>query len=347
MRINHVHAGVALLLCAALLASCSQPSNNQEIVTGPAKEAKVLHLVVEETLTSPQEVQLQAAVNRVGQISDSMLQIEIVTPEQAEQADIRLLSNAQLAKLDGLFAMFSMPFIYDDPSHMTAALNSPEMLERLSQNLSEAQLLPLAALYSGDHCLVTDWKELRRPADFKGSSMAIESKDPRIQDVFGALGVQNMLQSDATEKMLHTSFSVTQGNTKPKQDGEIDTVEISLQKALLLPEDFGTLYLTLTHHAISPLWVVADINAMNELNDFERACLFEGLSGLLGGWEQSYSTREQLIYDQLTQRGVSIVESERATITSALYGSGGTGTERYKPPTYFDSKIYKLIQTFS
>ncbi|MEM1484775.1 TRAP transporter substrate-binding protein DctP [Oscillospiraceae bacterium PP1C4] len=346
---------IALTMCIALLCSCKTSTVEIGVPELQGTKTRTLHFQVSSNLQPEVLEQTDAFADRVAALSGGMLQIEVMTglPDdktvKTKEADLAFLSNIQMAQADQLFSMFSMPFLYDDDTHMSVALNSEEIRSVLSQRLSSRGMVPLMAVYNGSNYLATDRRELRKPSDFKGLVIAMRTDNADKLMFFEALGAKVLPYTLSTVvPLFKTKVEILPKDLKlPSEIVTVDTVELSLEQTLQLLPDPQTLYLINTYHSLSPLWIVANRDVMSQLSDYERAILDEGLAGLVSELERLKIAHEQELLTQVKAQGITVVEVERSTIASALYGNKGSGTDRYKPPVYFDNRIYKMIQSFA
>ena len=153
-----------------LMCSCAptNPGDEQE----PALAGKMLVMEVDSGLGADILSESEAFSKRVEKLSGGALKIEVKAAKtdtghlSQGSCDLAFLSSAQAARADDIFAMLSLPFLYDDASHMSLALNSAEIAGILTRRLTNENLMPMAAIYNGSRCVVTDKGLLRVPSDF-------------------------------------------------------------------------------------------------------------------------------------------------------------------------------------
>lgn len=361
-------ARVLALLCAALLCSCGTQSDSQTGVTATplltvAQEARTLRFTVDEKLPASVLAQADAFADRVAAQSENLLQIVVTTAPLDHNAvkkgetDFALLRNLQMAQADDLFTMLTMPYFYNDPAHMSAALNSESVLGVLRGHLEPSKIVPLAAMYSGSNYLATTAHELRKPADYKGLVVALRTDSAVKLEIFQAMGatVLPYTQSTVTSllgtqvEILPADAHTPSGLLKPDEIVKVDTVEVTLEQALQLLPDPSTLYLIKTYHTITPLWLISRAGVMESLTAREDAILREGIAGLVGEIELERQRREDALLLEIEAQGIAVVDVKRTRLALAnwIYGAKGTGTDRYTPPAGFDPRLYTMLQKFA
>ena len=118
--------GLAVALCG-----CGQQMHSPTLLSSPA-QTHTLVLQVNRNLSRNVLVCVDEFADAVEQMSGGALTVDVQlgypndTTVSREEADMVLLNNAQIARADRLFAMFSLPFLFDNGHHMTSALNSED-----------------------------------------------------------------------------------------------------------------------------------------------------------------------------------------------------------------------------
>ncbi len=123
-RLIAMAVGLAVALCG-----CGQQMHSPTLLSSPA-QTHTLVLQVNRNLSRNVLVCVDEFADAVEQMSGGALTVDVQlgypndTTVSREEADMVLLNNAQIARADRLFAMFSLPFLFDNGHHMTSALNS-------------------------------------------------------------------------------------------------------------------------------------------------------------------------------------------------------------------------------
>ena len=343
-----------ILLLSAMLVLGGCASGTAEMRQISMKITRSLTMQVSEKDAMVRE-EAERFAARVSELSGGMLEIEVQSgfPDHetvaSGEADFAFLSNIQMAQANSLFGMLSLPFTYDDYNHMSIALNSEEMLTLLTDRLAGTNLLPMMAHYNGTSCLVTNRGELRVPSDFRDLAIAMRTDNAEKIRMFEVLGARVLPYSHTSlVPMLGQEVEILPDDlTKPGDLVTIDTIEVDLEQALQLLSDPDSLYLIRTFHNLSPLWLVANQEAFASLSAWEQAVVREGLAGLLAQMELRREGRDRELLAQMVNMGIEIVDIERPEIGVAIYGSSGTGTDKYTPPAAFDRRVYQMIQNCS
>lgn len=289
--------------------------------------------------------------DQVEKLSGGRLAVYVVTGEPDERTimdrkcDMAYLRNLQLAQMEPAFSIFSLPFVYDNSTHMGVALNSEEMLQRLGDMLESKSILPLGAYYNGSSVLVSTKGELRMPGDFRDTVIALRTSSTDKIEVFERMGARVVpYQQSSLAELLGTQVELPP--SEPNKKGErvtIDTIEVTLEQALEIPNDSTPLYAMQTLHNAAPLWLAINRRTWEELTEWERSVLQEAGASLCAGIETDQARREEALINRLQRRGVTLVLSEPRVIAATLYEQAGSEAEL---PAYFNEKLYTLIESF-
>lgn len=350
MMIRRRLTAAAIGLMAALC-GCGQRMHSPTLLSSPA-QTHTLVLQANCNLNRHVQVCINEFADAVEQMSGGSLTIDVQldypddTTVGRGEADMVLLNNAQIARADRLFAMFSLPFLFDNGRHMTSALNSEEVRKILEQRLSEREIFPMAVFYNGSRHLVTGGQELRTAADFRGMTVAMSVGSADETAVFQALGVR-VLPDAGTSLLSRLGERVE----LPAQDGKsesvsVSAVEVTLDQMLDLSHPPERMRLINSYHSMEPLWLFMSSQSFDQLTGWEQAVLLEGCAGLTAGIEERRAAREVSLREQIRSKEIPEVDVERLAIAGVLYGKNGQGTDLYTPPDYFDPRVYQLIQRF-
>ena len=249
------------------------------------------------------------------------------TTVSREEADMVLLNNAQIARADRLFAMFSLPFLFDNGHHMTSALNSEEVRQILEQRLSEKGIFPMVAFYNGSSHLVTGGQELRTATDFRGVTAAMSAGSADESAVFQALGVRVLPYTSALRLGERVELSTEDGKS---ESVSVSAIEVTLDQVLSLEHSSGRVRFINSYHRMEPLWLFMSSQSFGQLTSWEQAVLLESCAGLTAGMEERRSVREAGLREQIRAREIPEVDVERLAIAGVLYGKNGQGTDLYR-----------------
>lgn len=335
----------AMVMSGLLLCSCAVTKPKDE--TSPLPVGRVLSLEVNSKLGSDMLSQSKKFAAHVEQLSDGKLVINVKADETGEQnllqgkCDLAFLSSQEAAQADSIFSMLSLPFLYDDAAHMSLALNSEEMTGILSRKVADKNLMPMAAIYNGSPCIITDKGLLRIPADFKKLVMAIGADSAPKANAFRTLGA--LVSADPSQSLVQIFNEKQTVRDQNGWDlGRADAVELDLDQVPQLLEDPNRLFLIRTSHAIQPIWFMANAQSLSQLDDFEKAVLREASAGLIAGMEQIWEEKETDLIKQFKDDGITVVDAERLEFAAAVYDNEDSDDL----PPYFDRQIYRTIQLF-
>ncbi len=345
-RLAAAAVGLAVSLCG-----CGQRMHSPTLLSTPA-QTRTLVLQAHRNLNQNVLVCINEFADTVERMSEGALTIDVQldnpddTTVSRGEADIVLLDNEQIARADRMFAMFSLPFLFDNGHHMTNALNSEEVRQILEQRLAEKEIFPMVAFYNGGSHLVTGGQELRTASDFRGVTAAVSTASADESAVFQALGMR--ILPDTSASLLSQLGEMVE---LPTEDGKSESAPIIAVEATLdqvarlqhLPE---RIRLINSYHRMEPLWLFVSSQSFGQLTEWEQAVLLEGCAELTAGIEERRAVREAGLREQIHAREIPEVDVERLAIAGALYGKNGQGTDLYTPPDYFDPRVYQLIQRF-
>ena len=335
----------AVVVSGLLMCSCApiSPGDEQE----PALAGKTLVMEVDSGLDADILSQSEAFAKRVEKLSGGTLKIEVKAAEtdtdrlSQGSCDLAFLSSTQAARADDIFAMLSLPFLYDDASHMSLALNSAEIAGILTRRLTNENLMPMAAIYNGSRCVVTDKGLLRVPSDFKKLILATDAGQAENVNVFQMFGtVIAASPSQPAVNAFNSKQEVKDQNGK--LIGNVDAAELTLEQVSELLADPQGLFFIRTSHAIAPVWLLANAQTAGTLSNYEQAVLKEATAGLIAEMEEDWREKENGLIQQFKMEGITIVDTERPEFAAAVYDN----SDSTKIPAYFDRQIYRMIQLF-
>lgn len=113
--------------------------------------------------------------------------LDSVQGVQLGSIDIAVVANGVLANSIPDMSLFSLPFLFDDPEHMSAALNDPDVLEYVNELASERGFRVLGLFTAGTRHIMTTEKPLHSMADLKGLKIRTQ-QNPAQVDAFRAFG---------------------------------------------------------------------------------------------------------------------------------------------------------------
>ena len=298
-------------------------------------QSRTLRLWVGPGAGSPLAEQAELFARQAAEYAEGSLAVEAVWEEpEAGGWELALLDGGQLAQAAPVFAMFSLPFLYDSWEHLGRALNDRQLLGSLSRQLEGVGLRPLAALYGGSPRLVTAGPELRTPVDFRYLTLALGEGQPQQEAAFQALGAR-VVSAPAGQA------AALLGRTA-EDAGPVEAAEASLAQAQALAGQVEGLTLINSCHATAPLWLVARSESWEQLPERQQAAVLEALAGLSGRMALQAQEEERTAREALEAAGAALVEVERPLLAQAVYEGGG-----YQLPDFFDRQLYDWIQEYA
>lgn len=348
---------VAAVLCGAVLCSCAPASQidikkySHEV---PKARYRKMQMVVTSSMSAEVLGQADAFADKVAYLSDGMLQIQVVTGLPDLQhvndgtIDFALVSNLQMSKSEETFSMFTMPFMFRDPVHMSVALNSQSVLDTLSQRIDEDSVALMAAFYGQSKHLATNQFGLQKLSDFSALNIALRMDNSTKLNVFEALGAQVLPYSQTSL----TSLMGTEVSLPGMPEGQtvsINTVEATAHQGEVLLSEKSARYFLKTYHTISPFWLIGNQKTLSSLNEFERAVLQEAVAHMVAGIDSERYQEEQELFAKFEENGMAMVNIRpklRSDIVGVVYKNYAAGSALYPVPEFFDNGLYELIQSY-
>lgn len=350
MRQGSAHSKtlLALLACLLLLSGCAE----KEYVKSPSPVRSVQTLQFEVNTNLDKEFLEQADLFAadVDKISDGRIAISIVRKPSEDlpsaEYDFAYMRNSQIAQLDPSLATLSLPFLYNDASHLSLALNSPEMMKILETRL-EDDVFPLAALSSGNALLATTQaatqKEMDTPSYFQELAIGLYESVPEVKLAFQSLGTDVITFPKGVSLANKLGESI---NTLERPDVKINGVEVSREQILAMSTSSPVLYAVETMHDISPVWLTVKAETWAGFSGWEKAVIQEATAGLISGFEENRSRYRAAWEKEAVKKGITLLQPERQALTAMVYTSG-SGSSAFQIPEYFDKKLFGMIQSYS
>lgn len=338
----------AFLLVLLLLGGCQSSASGPLAATDVHQPMQLLFLV-----DNSLPIEIVEAADRfaddVALYSKGILQVDVRIGASNQEVlrgrgcAISFLYNQQIANLQPAFSMLSLPFLYNDGAHMSAALNSEELMDRWWALLAPYKIKPLSAIYNGTDMLVTNQGALRAASDFNGVTIALHDGNPDKLAAFRALGA-NVLAYQEESLAAHLGESVQIDEKGVVNELSIDTVEVSPEQALSILERPEVLSVINTGHTLSPLWLAINSDDWDRMDDWERAVILEAGAGLTATLEENRRRLDYHLLGEMLAQGATVMDVERRRIANSLYGLDGHGGPGMNMPGYFDARLYQIIQ---
>lgn len=341
-------APLVLLTCLLLLAGCADKQYTKS--PSPVRSVQTLQFEVNTKLDKEFLEQADLFAADVDRISDGRMAISIVRMQSenlpSAEYDFAYMRNSQIAQLDPSLATLSLPFLYNDASHLSLALNSPEMMKILKSRL-ESQVFPLTALSSGGALLATTQaatqKEMDTPSYFQGLIIGLYEGRAEVTLAFEVLGTSVTAFPRGASLVSQLGRAI---NMQEQPELRINGVEVSREQLLAMPSTSSELYAVETMHDISPVWLTVKADTWASLSGWEKAVIQEATAGLISGFEENRSRYQAAWEKEATKKGITLLQPERQALTAMVYDSG-SGAASFQLPEYFDRKLFSLIQSYS
>lgn len=341
---------VVMCLFILLLGACA-PAPEMK-TPSPARATRTLQFAVADTMDKELLEQASLFAADVAEISQGRITVGVFPVSEAlcdtVNYDLLYLSNAQIAKPDSSLETLALPFLYNSTSHLSLALNAPEVKSIVEQRI-ETKFFPLAALSSGTSVLVTDKEtsraEMVMPEFFQKLSIGLISDSKVTADAFQTLGAQTTKLS-TEEATLFFDLPILQAeqtdDTKNDITEELNTLEMSMTQALAVPTTQKHFALK-TRHDLIPIWFVTNTEVWNTFSSWEKSVILEATAGLISRYEEERIRFQASWEKEMEKRGIDTIQTERTAFASMVYNLSDETLSSIK----FDEQLFLFIQSYS
>lgn len=335
---------VCMVLAAiAILTGCGREEGAK--APAPVRSVQTLQFEVNTNLDKEFLEQAELFAADVEKISGGRMVIRVVrrqseAPPEAEY-DFAYLRNSQMAAIEPSLATLSLPFLYSSSDHLSLALNSPEMMKILSSRL-KGLTVPLTALSSGSTLLVTTVSGTQKEVDistyFQNLLLALHEDSGAAIFALRALGAQVVPFPKGTSLMpLLANYHV--------DEMTVNAVEATREEVLAMIGDPSGIFAVETMHDISPVWLTVKPDTWATLSDWERAVIREATAGLISGYEENRRRYRAAWEKEVGKKGIVLLQLEQQVLSATIYNAGSGSTD-FQIPSYFDKKLFDLVQSY-
>jgi len=303
---------VAAILCCLFAASCAAktvdtvPDNAPEKNT-PAQQ-KILTAAVQNGLSDASMQGFKCFSDKVEEISNGSIKIETAKGDDIldmldEGYDIAFASNAEFARANGDFLIYSSPFYFTDYNHLTMTLNSQQFYSAMKNtNLSLLNSMPLGAFYDGNNYIISSREEMYDTIDqYSGRLINIIGEQPLFEEVL------NALDADVKEREIDYMLS----NFGKNRNISAMECSIDLLGDITRREKVESFHICKSFHSARINWIMLSQPTREELSEYEMAVLTEAMA-------YAVAKNDSIVISE-EQKSLEMAEDMGGTLTAPNY----------------------------
>jgi len=270
---------VVLILCCVFTASCAadptdtDKQENAEIDTPP--EQIILTAAVQNGLSDASMQGFEYFIEKVEAISNGYIKIEITQGNDILEMldkgyDIAFASNAEFARANGDFLIYSSPFYFTDYNHLTMTLNSQQFYSAMrNTNISLLNSMPLGAFYDGNNYIISSREEMYDTIDqYNGRLINIIGEQPIFENVLDDLG------ADIKDRSIDYMLS----NFGKNRNISAMECSIDLLGDITKREKVESFHICKSFHSARINWIMLSQPTREKLSEYEIAVLTEAMA---------------------------------------------------------------------
>jgi len=299
------------VFCILFAVSCA--ANPVEAALDAAEEntapqQRVLTAAVQNSLSDASMQGFKCFIEKVESISNGAIKIE---PAQGDDVldmldkgyDIAFASNAEFARANGDFLIYSSPFYFTDYNHLTMTLNSQQFYSAMrNTNLSLLNSMPLGAFYDGNSYIISSREEMYDTIDqYNGRLINIIGGQSLLEEVFDALG------ADIKERELDYMLS----NFGKNRNISAMECGIDLLGDITKREKVESFHICKSFHSAKINWIMLSQPTREQLSEYEIAVLTEAMAYAVAKNDSIVIAEEQA--------SLEIAEDMGGTLTAPNY----------------------------
>ena len=262
---------IMLLCCCALDSKqVEQPVLQPENVEQGSK--RVLTMAIENELSQNAVTAADYFADKIESISEGRLLIEKVYCDDLlaqldSGCDIVFGSNAEFARANGDFLIYSSPFYFAGYNHLTMTLNSPQFnIVTKNSNVNLLKATPIGAFYDGAYYIVSSRKEMYDTVDqYNGKMINVLGGQPLFEEILESLGA-NIKERD--EQYMLENFGKNRNISAME-------CEISLLSSITKDEKVESFHICKSFHRAKINWMMLSETARSSMTPYEMAVITE------------------------------------------------------------------------
>ena len=302
MRRFIVLFGLVVLLCLPA-GGCGKTENNEI-----RRDTRMLTLATEKELSAQAKEGLACFVDKVSQVSQGRLVIDVVESDDildALENDAALIfgSTAEMARANGNFNSYISPFYFYSYKHLSLTLNSKSFYDIIRDtNTSLMNAMPIAAFYDGSNVIISSREKMFDTVDQFTESVVNITDDDLLAEVLGVFG--------ATIKERSIEYILL--NFARNRDNAVAECDTMLLDQLYIPQMLEELYICKSFHRARVNWLMLSHSVKESLSPFEQAVLTEAAAFAL-------AKNDALVLAQ-EEKGIAAMRAKGAQVVSPNYG---------------------------
>ena len=299
------------VFCILFAVSCA--ANPVEAALDAAEEntapqQRVLTAAVQNSLSDASMQGFKCFIEKVESISNGAIKIE---PAQGDDVldmldkgyDIAFASNAEFARANGDFLIYSSPFYFTDYNHLTMTLNSQQFYSAMKNtNLSLLNSMPLGAFYDGNNYIISSREEMYDTIDqYSGKLINIIGEQPLFEEVL------NALDADVKEREIDYMLS----NFGKNRNISAMECSIDLLGDITRREKVESFHICKSFHSARINWIMLSQPTREELSEYEMAVLTEAMA-------YAVAKNDSIVISE-EQKSLEMAEDMGGTLTAPNY----------------------------
>lgn len=284
--------------------ACSRDSDTVELRLGHGLD-----------VTHPVHAGMQYMADRVRELSDGEINITIYPNEQLGterqtlellqigSLDITKVSSAILENFAPMFAIFGVPFLFENDDHMYAIQDGP-IGQRILDSSDPARIISLVYYDAGTRSFYTTNRPIHHPDDLRGLSI-------RVMESASAIRMVNTLGGSATPISWGELYTAL-------QQGVVDGAENNPPSFFLSRHYEVSRYYTLNEHTAQPdVLVISQYAWENRLNASQRAIVQQAARESVAYQRRLWREASDAALAAVKEAGVEVIYPDRAPFMEA------------------------------
>ncbi len=264
------------VLTVVFLCCCTQNVAEPEAAPMPESveqaEERVLTMAVQNGLSQAAISAVECFAEKVEAISNGRLLVEPVYCDDLLAqldggCDLAFGNNAEFARANGDFLIYSSPFYFADYNHLTMTLNSQQfntITKNSNVNLLEAT--PLGCFYDGAYYIISSREEMYDTLDqYNGKTINILVAQPIFEEVIESLGAE---ARERDEEYMLENFGKNRNISAME-------CEIALLDNITKREKVESFHICKSFHRVKINWLMLSEQARDSLSPYQMAVITE------------------------------------------------------------------------
>ena len=320
-----VMLSVLFLCCCANTSAETVTPKTEDVVENT--DVRVLTVAVEKGLSENAAAAVDCFAGKIEEISKGRLKVEKllcgdVLSEIDNGCDIAFGTNAEFARANGDFLIYSSPFYFADYNHLTMTLNSKQFIAATqNSNVNLLKAVPIGAFYDGAYYIVSSREEMYDTLDqYNGKTMNTLGEQPLFEEVLKSLGADARIRN---EQYMLSNFG------KNRNISAMECEITSLSK-ITKDEKVDSFHICKSFHRAKINWLMLSEAARSSLSSYEMAVITEATAYTIAKNDGIILKNEEESFEAAEKMGGTVtainwfefsVNSEATFKKSNKYGS--------------------------